>query len=255
MLKIRPKTFFVGKNVIFLPSCHSTNDIASEMIQNSKFIDGTVIFTDLQTQGKGQRGNQWESAAGQNILMSLMVRTDFLRLDNQYDLSICTALSVVEALSEFISEGGLKIKWPNDIYFNEQKLGGILIENSLSGNKMDKSVVGIGININQRNFENARATSVSKILSLDINRETVIEKILEHFEKNILFLKNGKFENLKNKYLKHLLRFRISGIYKSNSELFEGIILDVARNGLLILKVNNQEKYYNIKEIEYIFEE
>ena len=83
MLKIRPKTFFVGKNVIFLPSCHSTNDIASEMIQNSEFIDGTVIITDLQTQGKGQRGNQWESEAGQNILMSLMVRSDFLRLDRK----------------------------------------------------------------------------------------------------------------------------------------------------------------------------
>lgn len=255
MLKIRPKTFFVGKNVFFLPSCHSTNDIASEMIQNSEFIDGTVILTDLQTQGKGQRGNQWESATGQNILMSIMINSDFLRLDNQYDISIGTALSVLESLSELTGLDDIKIKWPNDIYFRNQKLGGILIENSLSGNKMDKTVIGIGINVNQKNFENPRAISMSEIMGKELIRETLIEKILEQLEKNILLLKNGKFENLKNKYLEHLLRFRISGIYKSNNELMAGTITDVARSGLLVLNVKNQEKYYNIKEIEYIFEE
>lgn len=253
MLKIRPKTFFVGKNVIFLPSCHSTNDIASEIIQNSEFIDGTVILTDLQTQGKGQRGNIWESSSEMNILMSLMLQTDFLTLNNQYDLSTCTALSAIEALSEIIPGDELKIKWPNDIFYKNQKLGGILIENSLSGNKMDKSIIGIGININQTFFENPRATSMAKILEKVLDRGTIIEKILEHFEKNVLALKNGHFEKLKFSYLNHLLRFRKSGFYKANEIVFEGIIDDVARNGLLKLNVENQEKYYNIKELEYIF--
>lgn len=253
MVNIQPKTLFVGKKLIFLPSCHSTNDIANEIIQNKEFIDGTVIITDHQTAGKGQRGNVWESALGENLLMSVMLKTAFVKIENQFDLSIAVAVSIFEALNTF-EISNLSIKWPNDIYLNQKKIGGILIENSIIGQKMGNSIIGIGINIHQTKFENPRASSlILESPKIPFKRNNIVEKICEFLEQNLAFLKDGKTNLLKKKYTDNLFAIKEQRLFKTSDGILEGQITGVTENGLLKLISLNKEKYYNIKEIEYLF--
>ncbi len=253
MVNIQPKTLFVGKNLVFLPSCHSTNDIASEIIQNNEFIDGTVILTDHQTAGKGQRGNVWESAPGENLLMSIILKTSFVKIERQFDLSIAVAVSVFEAL-KVCGVSNLSIKWPNDIYINQKKIGGVLTENSILGQKMGNSIIGIGINIHQTKFENPRASSlVLEAPKMAFERETIIEKICEFLEYNLSLLKEGKTDLLEKKYSENLFALNEQRMFKTSEGIVEGKIIGVTENGLLKIISQNKEKYYNIKEIEYLF--
>ena len=253
MVNIQPKTLFVGKNLVFLPSCHSTNDIASEIIQNKEFIDGTVILTDHQTAGKGQRGNVWESAPGDNLLMSIILKTSFVKIERQFDLSVAVAVSVFEALKA-CGVSNLSIKWPNDIYINQKKMGGILIENSILGQKMGNSIIGIGINIHQTKFENPRASSlILESPKMAFERKTIIEKICEFLEHNLSLLKEGKTDLLEKKYCDNLFAINEQRMFKTSEGIVEGKIIGVTENGLLKLISQNKEKYYNIKEIEYLF--
>ena len=253
MVKIQPKTLFVGKNLIFLPSCHSTNDIAAEIIQKKQFIDGTVILTDHQSNGKGQRGNSWESANGQNLLMSIVLKTNFIKATDQFELSILTAVSIFEALSG-LGFKNLKIKWPNDIFINEKKIGGILIENNLLGQNLNHSIIGIGLNISQTSFESKRASSLA-IEQPDIkaNRDLVSERICESLERNFIFYKSHKIDTIKTKYLENLLRKDELAEYKVGQKIFLGKILGIEPDGKLKILEENKEKYYDIKEIEHLF--
>jgi BirA family transcriptional regulator, biotin operon repressor / biotin---[acetyl-CoA-carboxylase] ligase len=255
LLKIQPKTFFVGKNLVFLPSCHSTNDIASEIIQNKEFIDGTVIITDHQTAGKGQRGNRWESQPTENLLMSIVLKTSFLPIDQQFDLSVTVAISVLEALNTF-QVPNLNIKWPNDLFLGEKKIGGILIENSILGTKINTSVVGIGINIHQQNFENPRASSLEKEINhLNFGRSKIAEKICERLESNLYLLQKNGRESIREKYHQNLFGKGQTRLFKTEDGILEGIILGITENGQLHLSTSGSKKYYNIKEIEYLFNE
>ena len=253
MVNIQPKTLFVGKNLVFLPSCHSTNDIASEIIQNNEFIDGTVILTDHQTAGKGQRGNVWESTPGENLLMSILIKTSYVKIERQFDLSIAVAVSVFEALNA-CKVPNLSIKWPNDIYINQKKIGGILIENSILGQKMGNSIIGIGLNIHQTIFENPKASSlILESPKMTFERDTIIEQICECLEYNLGILKEGKTDIQKQKYSDNLFAINEQRFFKTSEGIMQGKITGITENGLLKLISQNKEKYYNIKEIEYLF--
>ncbi|WP_255075717.1 biotin--[acetyl-CoA-carboxylase] ligase [Lacihabitans sp. CCS-44] len=255
MVNIQPKTLFVGKNLVFLPSCHSTNDIASEIIQNKEFIDGTVIIADHQTAGKGQRGNVWESTPGENLLMSIILKTSFIKIEHQFNLSISVAVSVFEALNSF-GVSNLSIKWPNDIYLNQKKIGGILIENSILGQKMGNSIIGIGLNIHQTKFENPRASSlVLEFPQMVFNRDAIAEKICEFLEQNLDVLKEGQTNEIQKKYFDNLFAKNEKRLFRTSEGIVEGKITGVTENGLLKIISQNTEKYYNIKEIEYLFDD
>ena len=182
-----------------------------------------------------------------------MLKTEYVSLEKSFDLSITVAVSVLETLQSF-NLPNLSIKWPNDLYINQKKTGGILIENSISGNKMSHSIVGIGLNIGQKKFENPRATSlIMEYPTSKITRETIVEKLCESLEQNLALLKNNKFINIAEKYLDHLFGKGESRSFKSAEGIFEGIITGISENGHLKIISQNEEKYYNIKEIEYLF--
>ncbi len=253
MLKIQPKTFFVGKNLIFLPSCHSTNDIANEIIQNKEFIDGTVIITDHQTAGRGQRGNVWESKLGQNLLMSVILKTEFISLEKSFDLSVAVAVSVLEALQS-LKVPNVSIKWPNDLYINQKKIGGVLIENGIIGQKMSHSIIGIGINIGQQKFKNPRASSLLiESKKEGICRDNLVERLCESLESNLQLLKDNNFAQIHKKYIENLFGKGQTRAFKSAEGIFEGEIIGITNQGHLKIISQNEEKYYNIKEIEYLF--
>jgi BirA family transcriptional regulator, biotin operon repressor / biotin---[acetyl-CoA-carboxylase] ligase len=256
--KIQPKTLFLGKITKYLSTCHSTNDIASEMIQKTQFsqeevIEGTVIVTDNQTAGRGQRGNSWEAQAGENLTFSLILKPSFLQASEQFQLNVAVSLGVYDFLSKYLDEG-LKVKWSNDLYYENQKLGGILIENTLSGYQIGYSVVGIGLNINQKNFGISTATSLFNLSCppQPYQLEELLENLLEAIEKNYLALKNGNYQQLKAKYLSVLFRFQEWHWFKQNEKEFMGQIIGIDETGKLALEVNDKINYYDFKEIQFV---
>lgn len=254
MVKIQPKTLFVGKNILYLPTCHSTNEIARQKIQNEEFINGTVIYTDYQTNGKGLRGNHWESVATENLLMSLIINPEFIKVEDQFLLNILTANSIHQLLTTLGFEN-VTIKWPNDIYINDKKVAGVLIEGSISGNKLGPMVIGIGLNIYQKIFNNEKASSLlAENKDFTLSRNQIIEQFCEIFESGF-----NKFQALGKPYLLNYYLENLFGINQkrkflvNNIEIF-GIISGIDNFGRLELISENEKKYYDLKEIKYLFE-
>lgn len=252
MYNIQPKTLFVGKNTIYLPTCHSTNTFAAELIQNSEVEDGTIVITSNQTAGRGQRGNAWETIPGQNITASFILKPKFLTAIEQFKLNIAVSLGVHEFLEKYLPQE-LKVKWPNDIYIANRKLGGILIENTLVGSRIGHSVVGIGLNINQLWFGEPKAVSLRMAVPNDeYDIEKLIEELAQSLEKNYLELKNGYANRQKERYLRILFRYQEKHFFEKGNERFIGQIMGVAENGCLIVEKDGVLEYFDFKEIRFV---
>lgn len=251
MVKLHPKTSFVGKKQMYLPYCHSTNDIASEIGHKGGFENGTIVFTDFQTAGRGQRGTVWQGDTGKNLMMSLLVDSSFLEVGKQFDLGICMAVSAIEALKRLGVENAT-IKWPNDVLLGTKKIAGILVENSIKGNKLHFSVLGIGINISQMEFIHPQATSLHKEGYSLINRNLLAETLCEEFETNFINLQNGI--SLEKKYLDNLLGLKKEQLFNIDDQLVIGKIRGIDNQGQLLLESNHPKKAFGIKEISFVFD-
>lgn len=225
------------------------------MVSNSEPLpEGTVIMADHQFAGRGQQENTWYTEAGANLTFSLYLNPSFLPVARQFLLNMAVSVGIRDALAGFLDDQ-LKVKWPNDLYYGAQKLGGILIENILSGSKYKASIIGVGLNVNQRMFNPAllnRATSMGKILQRDVNLMELLSGICSHIEGQYLKLKSGNFNTLQQNYLNGLYKFEQPGLYRHLGETFEGKITDVTESGLLVISSGNTEKCYNFKEVEFL---
>ncbi|HAY71465.1 MAG TPA: biotin--[acetyl-CoA-carboxylase] ligase, partial [Saprospirales bacterium] len=142
----------IGSHRIYLESINSTSTFAQELLSKSNPNEGTVISAGYQTSGKGQGSNKWQSEADKNILLSFILYPKFLKASKQFYLSIFVANAIVNWLDKIIPEQPVRIKWPNDIYVGHQKLGGILIQNTLKADAIEHAVIGIGLNVMQQQF-------------------------------------------------------------------------------------------------------
>lgn len=251
MYKILANTLFLGKKVIYMPSCHSTNDIALEMTRKSDITEGTVIITDQQKNGRGQRGNDWISEPGKNITMSIVLRPNFMEASMQFFLNMAISLAVDSTIKYYIPYSKCYIKWPNDMLIDRKKIAGILIENGLSGRNLDFSVVGIGLNVNQSAFIGLSATSFKNQLGQEVSLPEIYERLIHYIESYYLKLKAYRFKEIKDEYLKSLFGYRLSLRYRAEFE-FEGVIEDVTDSGLLCIYVNGGTKFFDFKEIEFM---
>jgi BirA family biotin operon repressor/biotin-[acetyl-CoA-carboxylase] ligase len=251
MYKILANTIFLGKDIINLPECHSTNEIAMAKVKSKDGAEGTIIVTENQTKGKGQRGNVWYTQAGKNLTFSLILSPKFLKPLDQFNLNVIASKAIHEVLSQYVH--GLKIKWPNDIVHEEDgKLGGILIENIIGQNSIEYSIVGIGLNLNQLTFEISSATSVAKLSGGEVEKWEIFKLLIQKIESNYLELKKGNMKNLKNYYMHHLYRFDQMAKYKDSIE-FEGKIVAINDYGQLgIQKKEGMVNYYNFKEVCFL---
>lgn len=251
MLKLQPKSLFVGQKQVYLPHCHSTNDVASGLSRKGSFTDGTVVVTDYQSAGRGQRGTAWEGEPGKNLMMSLLLDTSFLPPVRQFDLSIASALGVWAALKS-VGLTKARIKWPNDLYAGSRKTGGILIENILGNSGLKASVVGIGINIHQDTFGNPRASSLSRE-GCTTARDTLAEAICTHFEHYYVRLREG--DELRAEYLEILFGLNEERDYLFENQKFRGIIRGISDTGQLLVESELSKKNFDIKEISFCFRE
>ncbi|GAB4235026.1 MAG: biotin--[acetyl-CoA-carboxylase] ligase [Ekhidna sp.] len=225
----------------------------AELIRKEQQPEGFVIYTDYQLGGKGQRGNIWSSENGKNILMSVLLRPRRLDMQDQYLLNIIAALAVLDLLGTIISPGKeVKVKWPNDVFVEGKKICGILVENSVRGKSLESSIVGIGLNVNQQGFNQARATSLFLETGSNYDREFIMEVLLSRFEKWYLKLNSGQKDEIVDRYHENLLWKGELRTYKANGEDFVGTIKGINGSGqLMIDRESGERNVYNVKEVSF----
>jgi BirA family transcriptional regulator, biotin operon repressor / biotin---[acetyl-CoA-carboxylase] ligase len=251
LYKIPARSLFMGKNVVFVPECHSTNALAHELSQNTSIIDGTILITNHQTAGRGQRGNTWDSEPGKNLTFSLVIKPYFLAITDQFFLNIFTSLAIHDVLRDKIS-ATVNIKWPNDILVNRKKLCGILIENQIHGQQVSNSIVGIGLNVNQAHFTLPAATSLLKETGLLSDLPDLFEDIVGSLESRYLQLRAGHLAALKEQYLERLYWKDEKHLFTSNDGPFEGSITGIDEIGKLKIKVADEERSFRTSELKYV---
>ncbi|MEP0986725.1 biotin--[acetyl-CoA-carboxylase] ligase [Ekhidna sp.] len=237
--------------MVFLPQCHSTNDELMLLAKNSAVPEGMVVFTDNQTKGKGQRGNDWISDPGKNVLMSVLLLPKFIAPASQFNLNLISGLAIVETLRRETSKKIL-LKWPNDVYLNEKKIAGILIESIVRGSKIEASIIGVGLNVNQHEFSVPNATSLFIEEGVNFDKLEIMESFLCNMEKWYLKLKNGANDEILAAYHNLLMWRGEKRIFRSSKGEFEGEIIGINNQGQLEISSVNGPMTFNIKEVEFI---
>ncbi len=251
MYKILANTIFLGKQVLFLPECHSTNDRAFELIRCGQAREGSIVICGHQTAGRGQRGNHWEAEPGQNLTFSLVLKPGFLDISEQFYLNMMISNSIRKMLQDYLPD--LQVKWPNDLVVpGRGKIGGILIENILNSSAWEFSVVGIGLNINQRRFGSGKATSLALVTGGQYDLEELFKLLIPHIEQGVISLKKGKMEDVMRDYLRHLFLKDQWADFKENGVGFEGKIVGISREGKLRMKLRDGRiRTFGTKEISF----
>jgi len=249
------KTLFIGRNAIHLSRVASTNSYASELLRQTRPAEGTIIYSFEQENGRGQRGNMWLSEPNKNVAFSLILTPSLLHTGEQFLLTKIASLAVADLMAEILKNTELKtrIKWPNDIYVNGKKIAGILIENSISDNKIQSSIVGIGLNINQAEFdETLNATSLKKLSGKEYDLKEIVDRLCDFLEARYLQLKTNRREQLHHQYLQNLYQINEWQKYYSGNEIFEGKIIGTSPEGKLQLELLSSEMAeFDLKEIRF----
>jgi len=239
---------FIVKN-----SINSTNSCAKELILSRKCKDRTVIVAETQTEGRGQHANVWESESGKNLTFSLVYFPESIPASCQFYLSRAIALGVADYLSGKIDE--VSIKWPNDIYVGNNKIAGILIENTIMGSYISSTICGIGININQEVFysEAPNPVSLIQITGTEYKLNSELEILIRAIENRYQQLDVGDFKKLESDYMDFL--YRKIGYHSFSEEgiVFKAKIAEITDIGQMVLeKENGERKAYSFKEVSYV---
>jgi BirA family transcriptional regulator, biotin operon repressor / biotin---[acetyl-CoA-carboxylase] ligase len=253
LYKIPARTLFFGKNLIFMPECHSTNDEMLLLCQKESAPEGTLIITARQTAGRGQRGNVWETEPGKNLTFTILVKPAFLPIRQQFYLNIFVSLAIRDYLTE-TTQLKVQIKWPNDILLKRRKICGILIENQISGSSLTNSAIGIGLNVNQQQFVNTSATSVLLETGEPTELSAALDSLLHFLEARYMQLRSGKFSVLRNNYLENLYGLNEALTFSDKSGVFIGTIIGIEESGRLMVDKANDIVTYDLKEIRYVGE-
>ena len=248
-----PHPLFAGVQHIALDSVDSTNNYAKNLLSTQKVPEGTLITAAEQTAGRGQAGNQWHTAPGQNLTASYIFYPTFLSADRQFFLSMAVSLAVRELCEEILNDE-VRIKWPNDIYHNGRKLAGILIENTISGSQLSSSVIGIGLNVNQIDFDPAlpNPASLRAATGLEQNLQRITEKLNSYLEKYYLQLRSLHFNFLDKAYMVNLYQYNKTALYRKDGQEFRGEIVGVTKEGKLIIESAGKQWKFGLKEVEYL---
>ncbi len=239
----------LGRKIIQIECCDSTNNYVANLLLDGKIEYGTVILSDEQTSGKGQRGASWLSNPGENMLFSLYLNTANLSVKKQFILTQYVSISVSHALEKY----GLSpsIKWPNDILINGKKIAGILIENQLQGSFIVGSIIGIGLNINQTDFKDLNATSLKLENGGFISIQDFVFSLINELKSFWKIVESGNFDLLEKYYFSYFWLLNVESIFSDKNGDFYGTIRGVEENGLLKMERNNQIVNYDLKEIKF----
>ena len=241
--------------LIKLNAIDSTNDFLKKMSQDQVLENFTVIVAETQTKGKGQHGAAWLSESGKNLITSILISNTLSNIRDVFLLNTAVTLSIIKALETF-KIPSLSIKWPNDIMSENKKIAGILIENLIKENGKIDSIVGIGLNVNQTNFEDlTKASSLKNITNKDFEIEKILNQIIAELKLNIDKILLKQESTLWDDYHKWLFKKGIPMAFENEKEeRFMGIIQQVNQDGKLeVLLEDDSIKEYGIKEITMLY--
>ncbi len=228
------KTKFIGRHIVYVEETDSTNNLAK---RNSHLNDGTVFIADFQTKGKGRLGREWISHKDMGVWLTILLKPHLAQSEIP-KITLVSGLAVCDTIGN-----GAKIKYPNDIVIGTKKVSGILTESSQNNEGDSYIVCGIGINVNQESFEGElknKATSLYEVTQKHFNREDIIKKLLENFEKIYNIFLNKGFEGIVEEYKKNCINIgkEIKATYQ-NKDVF-GTCTDITDNGEIVIKTDDK---------------
>ena len=239
-------------HIIRLQETRSTNTYLDNLDVETSQQEGCVVITHTQSAGRGQRGNSWEAEPGMNLTFSYLLRPESVAAREQFVLSQAVALAVVDVLSRYAE--GFSVKWPNDIYYRDSKIAGILIEHHLSGMNISRTIVGIGLNINQQQFlsDAPNPISLRQITGEEYNLDKILDEVLEATTHRYAQCINNRAV-LQSEYA--LVLYRKDGFYtyRDAEGEFSAKIQEVLPEGFLVLcDTDGRVRQYAFKEVAFV---
>lgn len=243
-----------NRTIIRLEETESTNQYLKKLVREQHPEEGSMVIAEYQTEGRGQMGNAWFSSKGDNLLFSFVLYPKGVAAKDQFMLSRITSLAIKSTLDHYADD--IRIKWPNDVYWMDKKIAGILIENDLQGDSIQNSVIGIGINLNQQIFpaELPNPVSLRQITATKYDKEQFLDLFLHEFFQLYRSLQNGQTSEIEDEYMLDL--YRVNGYYwfEDANGRFQAKIDNVLPSGHLVLKTfdNEEERTYAFKEVQFV---
>ncbi len=241
--------------IVKLHTTDSTNDYIKSLAKIEHLQEDTVVWSLEQTKGRGQMGTQWSTESGKNLTFSVFRKIQRITINQQFYALMAASLAVKDVLHKLLIKN-VKVKWPNDILSDKQKICGILIENVIKKGELDAMILGVGLNVNQTEWENvSRVTSIKSQTGIHFDLEEILNLLLDQFHYYVKTLLEGGFDDIKKDYENHLFRInKPSTFVKPNQEQFVGIIKGVTDQGkLILLEEDDIMNEYDLKELQLLF--
>jgi BirA family biotin operon repressor/biotin-[acetyl-CoA-carboxylase] ligase len=242
----------IGSKLLFFKNLPSTNSYAASLLREQEVPEGTVIHTNYQSAGRGQGGNKWESEENKNLLISTILFPSMINPADQFLISMAVSLGICDFLDTHTS--AISIKWPNDIYVKNDKIAGILIENSIMGDQIEHTIAGIGINLNQTEFVSGpNPVSLASLTGKQYDLDDCLLQLTSDLDNRYKFLISGDFDLIRLDYISRLYRYKQWSKFKDVNGVFKGRIINVSDTGKL--RVEKEDRIiteYAFKEIEFI---
>lgn len=243
----------IGNKITWFDTLASTHDYLNNHL--SEFVEGEIVITKNQYSGRGHGNNRWESKPGENLTFSFYVRPDNVAADQQFYLNMAISLGVFDFIRSHMTNHQIKVKWPNDIYIDSGKAGGILIHHAIRGNHILHSVIGIGINVNQTIFvsDAPNPVSMKQFLGDDLDLDVCLSGLCDMLNKRFTSLKKNSLSELKSDYMSALFGSGEWRLYKFNNETISAKIEGISKYGQLQLITRLGKKIEcDLKEIEFL---
>lgn len=245
----------IGSSMILLDETSSTNLYALELLQSSRPAEGTIVVTQKQNAGRGLENNTWESEPGKNLTFSVILYPHFLPPDRQSLLSMAVSLGVHDLVHSRINSKPVTIKWPNDIYIDDRKVCGMLIQNSVLGNRIDFSVVGIGLNVNQDSFlsDAPNPVSLKMVACREFPLNETLDQLCNWLDSRYSQLRMGDRKGITEEYLSLMYRFNEWHIFEIRGRAAEARITGLSHFGQLQLEERNGNRCdCDMKEVKFL---
>ncbi|HEX5003009.1 MAG TPA: biotin--[acetyl-CoA-carboxylase] ligase [Bacteroidia bacterium] len=244
----------IGHKRIHVRETDSTNSHASRLLHSSFPDEGTAIMAQFQKAGRGQGGSRWESAPGENLLVSFILYPEFIAANDHFLINEAVSLAVQETVHALCNKPAF-IKWPNDIIVENSKIAGILIENTIRNDKIIQSITGIGLNINQLNFGNyfPKAISLKELTGKELTPDGCLDVLSSYLDKWYQILRTSQHERIRSAYADVLYRKNLMSQFDSGNGKITGIISGVSDNGqLMITTAEGKKSFFNNKEVKLL---
>lgn len=241
--------------LIKLNAIDSTNDFLKNLSRNESLENFTTVVAQSQTKGKGQMGSVWNSESGKNLIMSILVKDLLRTIEEIFHLNVAVSVAVSQVLAD-LDIPNISIKWPNDIMSYNKKIAGILIENSFKSDNKIESIIGLGLNVNQKDFYNLpKASSLSLVTDAEFDLDMILEKVVFQIKRNCFLISSRQTPILWKSYHDNLFKKGVPMPFEDDKgKQFMGIIQEISNDGnLKLLLEDDSIKHYGVKQIQMLY--